>query len=556
MGELSIFETNKVSIGEINASVTLETWQFGKPVLEAGGEGRASWSQSTTASVSDRTVWSVRLDAGKQTSWDDYAKVIIPVNEVPFTSLESVRIQAKYGASVGIDMAPTIYIHDPDDFDQRVEVSVTPLTNDAAGTRELDYPDEPPVGHFRFWYGTVTDTPDNCPTEGTGYTWEQFQTDSVFSTWNIYKITLDYGYHTGDIVMNGCYLYKVSINDVAIELEPSLEDRVNLAIDANTNAIKNVPTWTFGEPTLTAAQNADAVWSRASATETTAAWQKGSTGWVANLYGGLQTNGRSWASVFVPVNELPLPNLASALWTYNFSAGEEYGINMVIWAHDPEDNDLRAEITQAPSHADLEKASGWNAHELSTSAVQFWYYGEISGTPDTTPTAGTQYTLAQFQGDSVFSKYTIYRISFDYGWYDAATTFADAWVGDIKINGQVIPLKPDSGGSGRIGRRFKTASSGDPAHALAPKTPFKLLSWMIHLDAAATQETLTVTVDGGRTASVYDTLLVSEAMSGIQDLVRTWEGGLDLKEDDEVDTAWANTDSATYGLTVTYQTVF
>jgi len=533
-------------------------WIFGKPILETGGVGRASWTQSTTASVSDRNVWAVKLDAGKQTGYNDYAKVVIPVNEMAFTALSSVRLQAKYTVGAGVDMGVCVYIHDPDDLDQRVEISHTTLTNSAAGTREIDYPDN--TGIDVFYYGTLTDVPDTCPDAGKSYTWANFQADSVFSTWTIYKITLDYGYYTGNAVMNGCYLYHAEINNIVIRLEPSLEERVNLAIDASSNAIKSIPTWTFGEPTLMSALGGDAVWSRASDTETTAAYQKGNTGWVANLFGGNQAlghAGESWGAVYVPVNEMPLPDLLSALWTYNFSAAEEHGVNMVIWVHDPVDFDRRVEITQAPSAAGLERASGWNAHELSTATTQFFYIGELVDTPDTCPAARTQYTLAQFQGDSVFSRFTIYRISFEYGWYSTGV-FNDAWVADIEINGEKIALKPDSTGTGRIGHRFFTDTTGaiDDTEKLAPMTPFRLLSCMLHLDSAATTETFTITCDAGRVADLYDTLIYSVSMSGVQDIIRTFGEGYDFLASDEIDPAWTNTDARTYGITWTYQTVF
>ena len=103
-----------------------------------------------------------------------------------------------------------------------------------------------------------------------------------------------------------------------------------------------IPEWIFGEPSLSSQRNADAVWARGHATET---HLTGSTGWVANLYGGLQT-GDDWASVIIPVNERPVTDFKSAKWTYYMSATETMGVNIVIWVHDPTNFDKRAEITQ------------------------------------------------------------------------------------------------------------------------------------------------------------------------------------------------------------------
>jgi hypothetical protein len=71
-----------------------------------------------------------------------------------------------------------------------------------------------------------------------------------------------------------------------------------------------------------------------------------------------------------------------------------------------------------------------------------FFYGE--GTSASALTAGTQYTWAQFQADILFKHWRIYRITKEYGW-EASGTFDDVWIADVKLNGQVIRLGPDSG---------------------------------------------------------------------------------------------------------------
>ena len=71
---------------------------------------------------------------------------------------------------------------------------------------------------------------------------------------------------------------------------------------------------------------------------------------------------------------------------------------------------------------------------------------------------------------------------------------------------------------------------------------------------AATQETFTLKADAGR-GSAYDTLLVSQAMNTITDISETFEGIYDFYADDEIDGAWTNTDTKTFGLTISAQTV-
>jgi len=117
----------------------------------------------------------------------------------------------------------------------------------------------------------------------------------------------------------------------------------------------------FGAPELRYEKNSRAYWSRPTASPLN---QKGGTGWLACLHGRVQT-GDDWAALYVPVEELPVPEFNTAQWAYYMTSTQTMGVNIVIWVHDPTDFDKRAEITQLGGHADLEKAAGWNAHEFS-----------------------------------------------------------------------------------------------------------------------------------------------------------------------------------------------
>lgn len=196
----------------------------------------------------------------------------------------------------------------------------------------------------------------------------------------------------------------------------------------------------FGAPVLRYQNNGMAGWCKENSLSQ---WQKGS-GWTANLYGGAQSANDDWAAVFIPVNEVDVTEFKSALWTYLLTNAETMGINMVIWIHDPNDNDKRAEVTQRGNVAGLAKAQGWNAHELDITTDQFFFYGE--NTTGTELTAGPDSLAAweDYQADALFQHWTIYRISFEYGW-EASGTFEDAWVADIKLNGQRILLGPQPG---------------------------------------------------------------------------------------------------------------
>ena len=193
----------------------------------------------------------------------------------------------------------------------------------------------------------------------------------------------------------------------------------------------------FGKPVLRYSDAGMAGWCKENSLSQ---WQKGS-GWTANLYGGAQS-GDDWAAIFVPVNEMPVPDFNNAQWSYYMTAIETMGINIVIWIHDTNDLSKRAEVTQLANVAGLGKAAAWNAHKWNIDTTQMFFYGE--NTTDTGLTAGTNYKWTEFQTDALFKNWTIYRISIEYGW-EASGTFDDAWVADLKLNGERILLVPEAG---------------------------------------------------------------------------------------------------------------
>lgn len=96
------------------------------------------------------------------------------------------------------------------------------------------------------------------------------------------------------------------------------------------------------------------------------------------------------------------------------------------------------------------------------------------------------------------------------------------------------------------------------AATIAPGEPFQLLGIELHLSAApTTAEDLTVTKDAGAGAN-YDTELYSNDLSSgsVVSLVKYFD--IPIKcyhKDDEIDIAYANTDTRTYGLTVYWRTL-
>ena len=317
----------------------------------------------------------------------------------------------------------------------------------------------------------------------------------------------------------------------------------------NVYDTKILPGWIFGEATLNANNNSACNWMQGIVSPYD---QKGSSGWLALLHGDIQT-GDDWARINIPVNEMPMQELESSQWTYYMTTNDYMGVSMVIWAHDPNNPSNRADISQ--DALDCESAVGWNKHVLATTN-HFFFYGE--GTTGSGLTAGTHYTLAQFQTDKVFSTWTIYRITLDFGWGAAGNTFGDAAVADVIINGTQIPMKPDSTGTGRITQRVISVDTGALAFTLAPKTPYKLLSMDVHASAVLdTGEALTITKDAG-VSSFFDTVIFSQDLfiGSVTSLHVVFGEGYDFPAEDELDLAQANGSNDDIGITVIYQTVF
>jgi len=99
----------------------------------------------------------------------------------------------------------------------------------------------------------------------------------------------------------------------------------------------------------------------------------------------------------------------------------------------------------------------------------------------------------------------------------------------------------------------RTTGSAAISKTVTPGAAFRLEEVRVHLSAAGGAGNLTVTLDGGAAADVYDTVLLTQDMTSITDLV--WKPTRPLvmaHASDAVKIAWANGSSRTYGLTVIY----
>lgn len=418
---------------------------FGKPTLQwlknngTESNGRAEWTREWRR----YGQWTAKLSPGVQTD-DDYGSVSWDVNGMRLADLQQISYVYRMGATEVVAPNVAIHVYDPNDIDNRADISLSHSTVGLPVTSGWQKYDLTTAIDGCFYYGnnipSTTGLTSSDGTSATIYTLAQFQADPVFSTYVIGKITIEYGYYSTG-VLSPAHICKVEViyegKRVDLELVPSVEEQLALLKDEATDSIKTTSTWMFGEPTLTAQGHGKVDWQRGTAVLST--HQKGGAGWVARLYGGEQTAYDDAAQVFIPVNELPIGDLSSALWSYFLTNTETIGVNMVVWAHDPDDFDKRVEITMEP-HTQMEVASGWNAHEHATTD-SFTFGGEgVSGNTVCT-TAYTAYTWAQFMTDPFFSRLTIYRISFDWGFW-AEGHLEYAYLGDVSINGTIVLMKP------------------------------------------------------------------------------------------------------------------
>jgi len=95
------------------------------------------------------------------------------------------------------------------------------------------------------------------------------------------------------------------------------------------------------------------------------------------------------------------------------------------------------------------------------------------------------------------------------------------------------------------------------AETLAPDALYRLQRIEIHLSSApTTSQDFTVTLDAGD-GSAYDVVLYKRDLSvgSVTDLVIPFGEGYEFEADDEIDVAYTNTDTRTYGLRYVYELI-
>jgi len=193
----------------------------------------------------------------------------------------------------------------------------------------------------------------------------------------------------------------------------------------------------YGDPVLFSGGNGKALWENG--------WHYGASsraasGFAARLIGGKQSSWNDFAQVKIPINNMKMQDFNSMSWTYWMENTEAFGVNVVIHAHDPTDYDKEIEISQLGDWSTLDKAAGFNSHELDFTADHMYYYGTAGAITGNNGTS--YYSWDSYEGDTTFSTWVIDSISLAYGWHTGDAVFDDALILQIEINGVNIPLKP------------------------------------------------------------------------------------------------------------------
>lgn len=100
---------------------------------------------------------------------------------------------------------------------------------------------------------------------------------------------------------------------------------------------------------------------------------------------------------------------------------------------------------------------------------------------------------------------------------------------------------------------FPATGAAAIAATLTPTGPIELVCVKLHLSAAGgTAENFTVTIDSA-TAAAYDTILFSQDMNTVTDILWVPDQPIPILNDDELDFAYVNTNTRTYGLEVIFR---
>ena len=94
-----------------------------------------------------------------------------------------------------------------------------------------------------------------------------------------------------------------------------------------------------------------------------------------------------------------------------------------------------------------------------------------------------------------------------------------------------------------------------PVDAAGNGIPWTVHQVFVHLDiVGGAVEDLTMMIDGGVVAAVYDTLLLTQAMAAVTDIVWTPDAPMHMDATDVLDIDYNNGNTRTYGVTIVFTT--
>lgn len=101
------------------------------------------------------------------------------------------------------------------------------------------------------------------------------------------------------------------------------------------------------------------------------------------------------------------------------------------------------------------------------------------------------------------------------------------------------------------GKVLNATGAAALATTLAPGVRFRLHEVRIHLSEAGASGNFTATVDAAAGAA-YDAVILTQDMTTITDLIWQSDRIMQFEAGDEINFAWANAGTKTYGLTIIY----
>lgn len=105
-----------------------------------------------------------------------------------------------------------------------------------------------------------------------------------------------------------------------------------------------------------------------------------------------------------------------------------------------------------------------------------------------------------------------------------------------------------------ISVKQRATGAGALSVTLTPAERSLVKEIRLHLSAVGGSGTLTVTIDSG-TNAVYDTILLSQDMTSVQDLFWQPTRPIELESGDKLVVSWENAGTKTYGIEILYNKI-